>query len=124
VSARGFAKAVLAALDDASIVGVRSGDEHRFTHVWVVVVNGRVYARSWGDKKTGWYRAFRAEPDGALQVKARTVRVRARPVRSARALDAMEAAYAAKFRSRANRKWVRGFRAAKRRRNSLEFVPR
>jgi len=124
VSVRGFSRAILAALDDAPIVGVRSGDAHRFTHVWVVVVRGRVFARSWGDKRTGWYRAFRDEPRGALQVGTRTIRVRARPVRSERALDAMEEAYAAKFASKANRKWVRGFRAAKRRRTSLEFVPR
>ena len=53
-----FSNAVVAALAGAKIVGVRSGTEHRPTGVWVVVVKGRVFARSWSDKPTGWFRAF------------------------------------------------------------------
>src|SRR3712207_9313450 len=81
---RGFPKSVVAALDAAKILGVRAGDEHRFTGVWVVVVEGRVFVRSWNDKPTGWYRAFVEEPRGSLTVGAEEVAVRARGVRSER----------------------------------------
>ena len=64
---RGFAKAVLTNLDAAKILGVRAGTEHRFTGVWVVVVDGRVFVRSWNDKPTGWYRAFLDETEGVIQ---------------------------------------------------------
>jgi hypothetical protein len=33
----------------------------RYTGVWVVVVEGRAFVRSWNDKSTGWYRAFQAQ---------------------------------------------------------------
>ena len=120
-----FPKATLDALDEAKILGVRSGDEHRFTGVWVVVVGGRVFARSWSDKPTGWYRAFVADPEGALQLPGgRAKRVRAKKVRGERLLDSIDAAYAEKYDTPASLKWVRGFREARRRATTLEFVPR
>ena len=54
-----FSARRIAAFADAPILGVRSGTEHRYTGVWVVVVEDRVFVRSWNDKPTGWYRAFR-----------------------------------------------------------------
>ena len=121
----GFPKPAIALLDSAKILGVRSGTEHRFTGVWVVVVDGRVFARSWSDKRTGWYRAFVAEPLGTIQVPSgRQLRVRAKKVRGERVLDAIDEAYAEKYDTDASKKWVRGFRAPKRRATTLEFVAR
>jgi hypothetical protein len=123
--ARTFSKAVLAALDAAKILGVRAGTEHRFTGVWVVVVNGRVFARSWSDKPTGWYRAFLEEPLGVIHAPGvRELRVRAKKVRGERLLDAVDDAYAAKYNTPASLKWVRGFRQPRRRATTVEFVPR
>jgi hypothetical protein len=123
--ARAFSKPALAALDAAKILGVRAGTEHRFTGVWVVVVNGRVFARSWSDKPTGWYRAFLEEPRGAIQPPGgREIRVRAKKVRGDRLLDAIDDAYAEKYDTPASLKWVRGFRQQRRRATTMEFVPR
>ncbi len=120
-----FSKPVIGALESAKILGVRSGREHRFTAVWVVVEKGRVFARSWRDKPTGWYRAFLVEPVGMIQVPGgREVPVRAKRVRGERLLDAIDEAYGAKYDTRASEKWVRGFAAAKRRATTIEFVPR
>jgi hypothetical protein len=83
-----------------------------------------VFARSWTVKPDGWYRSFQDDPLGALQVGERAVRVRAVPVRSERILDAIEAAYATKYPTPGSRKYVRGFRTARRRAASVEFVPR
>jgi len=121
---RGFTRPVLAALVDAPMIGLRAGREHRFTGVWVVVVGKRAFVRSWNDKATGWRRAFREEPSGEVRVGDRVVRVRARPVRGPRILEAIERAYAAKYDTKASQKWVRGFRVARRRATTTEFVPR
>ncbi|HUQ80401.1 MAG TPA: hypothetical protein VM076_04665 [Gemmatimonadaceae bacterium] len=44
-----FSRPVVAAIATDKILGVRAGsDEHRFIGVWVVVVDGRVFIRSWG----------------------------------------------------------------------------
>jgi hypothetical protein len=67
-AAQRFSKATREELADAKILGVRGGTEHRYTGVWVVVVEGRAFVRSWNDKPTGWYRAFVAEPLGSIQL--------------------------------------------------------
>ncbi|HEU4510752.1 MAG TPA: DUF2255 family protein [Pyrinomonadaceae bacterium] len=119
-----FKKADVEALDKAKILGVRAGSEHGYTGVWVVVVEGRVFARSWYDKPTGWFRAFKQEPNGAIQVGEREIPVRGKPVRSARLRDAVTAAFAEKYNTKGSRKWVEGFAEPDRLVNTIEFVPR
>ena|SRR5215813_5852749 len=121
---RRFPKAVLEALASAEMVGVRSGRTHRFTGVWIVVVRGRVFSRSWNDKANGWHRSFSAEPLGAVQCGNRRILVRARAARGAGMLGAIDRAYKEKYDTNASQKWVRGFRLAWRRATTTEFVPR
>jgi hypothetical protein len=120
---RRFSKARLDALARAKIIGVRAGADHRYTGVWVVVVEGRVFARSWNDKPTGWFRAFRAHPGGTIQFGDHEVRVQATTVRSARLRDAVSAAYGEKYDTKASQKWVQGFAEPERAANTIEFVP-
>ena len=118
-----FADTVVEAVRDAKILGVRAGTEHRHTGVWVVVVDGRVFVRSWNDKPTGWFRAFRKQPDGTIQVGGREIPVRAKLVRGARIRDAVTAAFGEKYNTKASRKWVEGFAEPARALTTLEFVP-
>ena len=119
-----FAKDALEALHNSKILGVRAGTEHRFTGVWPVVVEGRLFVRSWNDKPTGWFRAFRKEPDGTIQVAGREIPVRAQFTRSARIRMAVTAAYGEKYNTKGSRQWVEGFREPARELTTLEFVPR
>lgn len=118
-----FADAVIEAMRGAKILGVRAGTEHRYTGVWVVVVDGRVFVRSWNDKPTGWFRAFRKQPSGTIQVGALEIPVRARLARGARILDAVTAAFGEKYNTKASRKWVEGFAEPARMATTLEFIP-
>ena len=117
---------VVAAIDEAKILGVRAGTgtTHRFIGIWPVVIGGRVFGRSWSLKSDGWYRTFLEDPRGAIQVGSRVVRVRALPVRSERIRDAVERAYAAKYPTPGSRMFVRGFRTQRRREATMEFVAR
>jgi hypothetical protein len=121
---RTFSKATLAELDTAKIIGVCAGEEHKYTGVWVVVVDGRVFARSWFDKPTGWFRAFKEEPLGWIEVGDKEVRVRGRVLRSQRLRDAVTEAYREKYNTKANQKWLTGFAEPQRAANTMEFVPR
>ena len=108
----------------AKIMGVRAGSEHRYTGVWVVVVDDRVFARSWNDKPTGWFQAFRKEKSGMVQVGDLELPVRGKVVRSARLRDAVTVAYGEKYPTKGSRKWVEGFAEAERVVNTIEFIPR
>jgi hypothetical protein len=118
-----FSKPLVDAFSGAKIIGVRSGTEHKYTGVWVVVVKDRVYARSWSDKPTGWFRAFKGEPDGMVQVAEREVPVRARFPRGG-VLSLVTNAIAQKYDTKGSRKWVEGFREPARELTTIEFVPR
>lgn len=125
-SSRALPRSVVAAIDASKILGIRAGarSDHRFTGVWPIVLDGRVFARSWTVTPGGWYQSLRDDPHGVLQVGDRQVRVRAVPVRSERVLDAIEDAYALKYPTPGSRKYVRGFRTARRRAATVEFVRR
>jgi hypothetical protein len=118
-----FAPDVVEAFRKAKIMGVRAGTEHRHTGVWVVVVDGRVFARSWNDKPTGWFQAFREQASGAVQVGDLELPVRGRVVRTARIRDAVTAAYGEKYPTKGSRKWVEGFAEPERVANTMEFIP-
>jgi hypothetical protein len=118
-----FADPMVDALRSAKILGVRAGIEHRYTGVWVVVVDGRVFVRSWNDKPTGWFRAFKTEPSGTIQVGSLEIPVRPRLVRGARIRDAVTLAFAEKYNTKASRKWVEGFAEPARALTTLEFIP-
>ena len=124
--AKQFTRPLVNAIAESKILGVRAGRpaDHRFIGIWAVVVDGRVFARSWTVSKDGWYRAFLEDPTGAIQVGTREVRIRAVPARGERIRDAVEAAYAAKYNTPGALKFVKGFRSARRRDSTMEFVPR
>jgi len=118
-----FADTVIEEIRKSKILGVRSGTEHRYTGVWVVVVNNRVFVRSWNDKPTGWFRAFKKEATGTIQIGVTLeVSVRGKLVRSARIRDAVTLALGEKYNTRASLKWVKGFAEPSRALTTLEFV--
>jgi hypothetical protein len=119
-----FSAHQLEALDGAKSLGVRSGSSHRYTTVWVVVVEGRVFVRSWNDKQSGWFRAFLADPNGMIRLRDQEIAVRGIRSRSQRLRQGVTAAYAAKYESKASRKWVQGFAEPARLDWTLELVPR
>ncbi|HEU4586378.1 MAG TPA: DUF2255 family protein, partial [Gemmatimonadaceae bacterium] len=103
---------------------MRSGNEHRYTGVWIVVVERRVFVRSWNDKPTGWYRAFLREPRGSISLGTTERAVRGIRVRSERLRRAVSEAYAIKYDTNPSEKWVRGFAEEEREAVPLEMVPR
>ncbi len=124
MSAARFSKRVLATLDESRMLRIRAGAEHRFIGIWVVVVRGRVFVRSWNDKPGGWYRAFLEEPRGAIEIAGREIGVRAKKATSERLMAAVEVAYGEKYTTPASRKYVRGFKSPRRRMTTTELVPR
>lgn len=123
---RRFSRPILRAVSESKILGIRAGalSDHRFIGIWAVVVDGRVLARSWTQKPGGWYRTFLEDPLGTIQVGERQVRIRAARVRSERIRDAVERAYKAKYATPGSVRFVRGFRAMRRRETTMEFRPR
>ena len=120
-----FSRPVVASIAKEKILGIRAGSgDHRFIGVWAVVVDGRVFIRSWEVRRGGWFDSFRAEPRGRIQAAGRELRVRAITRTTERTKAAVDAAYAEKYTTPGAIKYVRGFARSKRRRDTTtELVP-
>jgi hypothetical protein len=123
-AARRLPAAVVDAVRDSKILRIRAGGgDHRFIGIWAVVVERRVFVRSWTLKPDGWYHALLDDPHGAILVDGREIVFRAVRTRSARLLTAVDEAYAEKYDTRASLKYVRGFKRGARRASTTELTP-
>jgi hypothetical protein len=119
-----FPKAIVSAIRDGKILGIRSGSKpHRIIGIWAVVVEGRVFVRSYTLKPRSWWRTFREEPRGIIEVNGREIKVRAVSTRSERLKKAVDRAYREKYNTPGSLIFVRGFRLKKRRDTTTELVP-
>lgn len=120
--AKRFTRTILEEFNATKYLHIRAGG-HRFIPIWVVVVQGRVIVRSWNDKPEGWYRAFLQDKHGAVKIEGKEVPIKALRVRSTRINDSADTAYALKYTTKANAKYVEGLRQPRRKAASLELVP-
>lgn len=120
-----FAQGVIAALRDGKILGIRAGTgPHRFIGIWVVVVEARVFVRSWSLGAGGWYRTLARERQGVISVEGREIPVRAVRTRSERLKDAIDRAYLAKYYTPGSVKYARDLSRPKCKATTTELVPR
>ena len=109
-----FPAAIVAAIRDGQILGIRAGAApHRIIGIWAVVVEGRVFVRSWSLKPRSWYRTFREDPRGVIAVSGREIPVRAVRTRSERLQDAIDEAYLRKYHTPGSIKYARDLGRAK-----------
>src|SRR6266699_5090058 len=121
---RHFPKEIVAAIRDGKILGIRAGTKpHRIIGIWAVVVEGRVFVRSYSLKPRSWYRTLLEEPRGIVEVDGKEIPVRAVFTRSERLKKSIDSAYAQKFPTPGSRVFVEGFTAKKRRDTTTELVP-
>lgn len=121
---RRFTDDILATIRDGKILRIRAGTEpHRFIGIWTVVVEGRVFVRSWSLKPRSWYRTFLEEPRGAIEVLGREIPVRAVHTRSERLQEAISQAYLEKYNTPGSIKYARDLGRAKSRATTTELVP-
>ena len=119
-----FPRTVVAAIRDGKILGIRAGTKpHRVIGIWAVVLENRVFVRSWTVKPDGWYRALREEPQGVIEIAKQRLRFRAVFTRSERLRKAVDRAYIAKFRTPWAAKLARAFKTEKRRATTTELRP-
>jgi len=121
---RRYPARIVAAVRDGQIVGIRAGTQpHRIIGIWAVVVERRVFVRSWSLKPRSWYRTFLEEPRGILKVAGREIPVRAVQTRSERLKDAVDRAYLEKYHTPGSIKYARDLGRAKSRATTTELVP-
>ena len=119
-----FGSDVLAAIRDGKMIRIRAGTQpHRFISIWAVVVERRVFVRSWSLKAHGWHRTFLEDPRGVIQVGDREIPVRAVGTRSERLKDAVDHAYLEKYNTPKSIRYAQDLGRARSRATTTELVP-
>lgn len=76
-----FEDAVLETIDTKDMIGIRGGaDAHRYLPIWMVTVDGRVFARSWSRRQRSWRTAFAAEGVGMIDTGKTQIAVSGTPI--------------------------------------------
>ena len=121
---KNFPDDVLAALRKEKILGIRAGKDstHRVIGVWMVVVEGRLFVRSWSMKPRSWWRAFLEDPYGIITVGTKEISVRAIQTRSERLKDLVSAAYKEKYNTPGSVQYVKEMSQKKSRDTTTELV--
>jgi len=103
---------------------IRAGTKlHRFIGIWAVVVNDRVFVRSWSVKPRGWYRTLLEEPRGTVRIANREIAVPAVRTRDKRVRDAVDRAYLDKYDTPGAIKYARDLGSPQSRATTLELRP-
>ena len=119
-----FPAEILETIRKDKIIGLRAGTQpHRIIGIWAVVVEGRVFIRSWSLKPRSWYRTFLEEPRGVIQVKDQEIAVRAVQTRSDRLKDAIDRAYLEKYYTPGSIKYAQDLGSEKSRATTTELMP-
>lgn len=122
-----FSEDILATIHKDRILGIRAGSDsdHRVIGVWVVVVDGRVFVRSYTMKTGGWWRTFLKDPHGEIFVskRKRGIKVRAVQTRSERLKDLVSEAYMEKYNTPGSVGYVEEMSRKPLRDTTTELVP-
>jgi hypothetical protein len=120
-----FPNDVLAGIQKDKIIGIRAGKDstHRVIGVWIVVVEGRVFIRSWSLKPRSWWRTFLEDPYGSMFLGEREIPIRAVHTRSERLKDLVSQAYQEKYNTPGSIQFVKDMSRKKSRDTTTELVP-
>ena len=120
-----FEPDVLQRIRKEKILGIRAGREstHRVIGIWAVVVEGRVFARSWSMKPRSWWRVFLEDPYGSVFVGDQDIPVRAVQTRSERLKDLVSQAYKEKYNTPGSVQFVKDMSGKKSRDTTTELIP-
>lgn len=72
------------------------GSDHKHLPIWMVVVNNKIFARSWSLKK-GWYNILQSEGKGSFMVSEEEVGFTSRQEESPSLLAEIDRAYQEKY---------------------------
>ena len=120
-----FTDELLATINKDKILGIRAGKDstHRVIGIWAIVVEGRVFARSWSLKPRSWWRTFLEDPYGSMFVGEQEFAIRAIQTRSERLKDLVSQAYKEKYNTPGSVQYVKEMSRKKSSDTTTEFVP-
>ena len=121
-----FSNAFLKCINETQITSVRVGkDRTKFTGIWMVEVDGRIFARSYNLSDRSWYTTFLNGDEGDIKCGKEIIPVHGiKPADLNTITEDVNKAYEKKYLVKAyNKKWVDGLIHPERVARTMEFIP-
>lgn len=120
-----FPDELLESIRKEKIIGIRAGSDssHRVIGIWAVVVERRVFVRSWSMKPRSWWRTLLEDPSGIMTVGTKEFRIRTIQTRSERLKNLVSAAYKEKYNTPGSVRFVKDMSRKKSRDTTTELIP-
>lgn len=107
-----------------SIIEIKSG-QHRttFLEIWMVIVNDRIFARSWGLAEKSWYHTFLQDPIGQIKCGKEIFNIKAVvPDDITDLTPEINTAYLTKYNTGSNLRYSQGIIQQKHVEKTMEFI--
>jgi len=120
-----FTDDILTTIQKEKILGIRAGrdSDHRVIGVWAVVVERRVFVRSWGLKPRSWWRTLLEDPYGTIYIANEEILIRAVQTKSERLKGLVSAVYREKYHTPGSIQYVKELSQKKSRETTTELIP-
>ena len=111
-------------LGNNTLTGIKGGFERPgFLDIWMVEVDGRVFARSWGKSARSWFSAFLATGAGEIRYGDRVIGVKGRQLTKDPHMNArIDRAYLEKYTQEENVYYAKGITQPEYADYTMEFL--
>ncbi|AZA50256.1 DUF2255 family protein [Chryseobacterium carnipullorum] len=107
-----------------NIIEIKAG-QHRttFLEIWMVIVNDRIFARSWGLAEKSWYHTFLQDPIGQIKCGKEIFNIKAVvPDDITDLTPEINTAYLTKYNTGSNLRYSQGIIQQKHVEKTMEFI--
>lgn len=111
-------------INSHSLTGIKAGAERpTFLDIWMVVVDNRIFARSWGFAEKSWFNSFLQDPNGQLKCGDAIIPIKAVvPTDNAEMTDKINAAYLSKYNTEDRIEYAQGIVRPAHIEKTMEFI--
>ncbi|MAQ75881.1 MAG: hypothetical protein CL613_06075 [Aquimarina sp.] len=113
-------------LKSHTLIGIKGGEEPRsFLDIWMVEVNGRIFARSWNKSKRSWFTAFVDTGSGQIKYRDKIIGVKGVKLNPGNKIQSdIDAAYLSKYTQPENLSYAEGISQPEYYDYTMEFIPK
>lgn len=107
-----------------NLTEIKAGNQRTtFLEIWMVTVNDRIFARSWGLAERSWYNTFLQDSKGQIRCGEEVFQIKALIPNDLRDLTSdINAAYLTKYNTDSNLKYSKGIIQQKHVEKTMEFI--
>lgn len=111
-------------INSHNLIGIKAGSEREtFLEIWMVTVDKRIFARSWGFAEKSWYNTFLKDENGQIQCGDQIFNIKAKIPDDLDDLnDKINKAYLDKYNSGENSFYAIGITEQNHVEKTMEFV--